>query len=61
MNSRVYVKGSSYNENEIDYYGMLQEVIRVKYLGNKCKVFMFKCHWYDTKHGLKKASFKWFG
>jgi hypothetical protein len=53
MNSGVCVKGSSYNENEIDYYGMLEEVIQLKYLGNKCKVFMFKCHWYDTKRGVK--------
>jgi hypothetical protein len=53
MNSGVCVKGSCYNGNEIDYYGMLEEVIRLKYLGSKCKVFMFKCHWYDTKRGLK--------
>ena len=53
MNSWVCVKGSCYNGNEIDYYGMLEEVIRLKYLGSKCKVFMFKCHWYDTKRGLK--------
>ena len=44
MNSGVYVKGSSYDTNECDYYGMLEEVVRLKYLGSKCKVFMFKCH-----------------
>ena len=53
MNNEVCVKGCCYNENEIDYYGMLEEVIQLKYLGSKCKVFMFKCHWYDTKRGLK--------
>jgi len=42
MNSGVCVKGSCYDDNERDYYGMLKEIIRVKYLGNKCKLFMFK-------------------
>jgi len=42
MNSGVYVKESCYDDNERDYYRMLKEIVRVKYLGNKCKLFMFK-------------------
>ena len=42
MNSGVCVKGSCYDDNERDYYGMLKEIVRVKYLENKCKLFMFK-------------------
>jgi len=53
MNSGVCVKGSCYDDNECDYYGMLEEVVRLKYLGSKCKVFMFKCHWYDTRRGIR--------
>jgi hypothetical protein len=53
MNSGVCVKGSCYDANECDYYGMLEEVVRLKYLGSKCKVFMFKCHWYDTRRGIR--------
>lgn len=49
MNSEVCVKGSCYDDNECDYYGMLKEVVRLKYLGSKCKLFLFKCNWYDTK------------
>jgi hypothetical protein len=53
MNSRVCVKGSCYDDNECDYYGMLEKVVQLKYLGSKCKVFMFKCHWYDTRRGIR--------
>jgi len=52
MNSGVCVKGSCYDDNERDYYGMLKEV-RLKYLGSKCKLFMFKCNWYDTKREIR--------
>jgi hypothetical protein len=53
MNSAVCVKGSCYDDNERDYYGMLKEVVRLKYLGSKCKLFLFKCNWYDTKRGIR--------
>jgi len=39
MNSGVCVKESCYDDNERDYYGMLKEVVRLKYLGSKCKFF----------------------
>ena len=52
MNSGVCVKKSCYDDNEYDYYGMLEEVVQLKYLGSKFKVFMFKCHWYDTRRGI---------
>jgi hypothetical protein len=45
MNSGVCVKESCYDDNERDYYGMLKEVVRL----SKCKLFMFKCNWYDSK------------
>jgi len=32
---------------------MLKEFVRLKYLGSKCKLFMFKCNWYDTKRGIR--------
>jgi len=47
MNSGVCVKGSAYNENEIDYYGILEEVIELQFLGQDNNVFLFKCHWFD--------------
>jgi hypothetical protein len=53
MNSGVCVKGSCYDDNKHDYYGMLKEVVRLKYLRSKCKLFLFKCNWYDTKRGIR--------
>ncbi|MQL86093.1 hypothetical protein Taro_018624 [Colocasia esculenta] len=47
MNSGVCVKGSAYNENEIDYYGIFEEVIELQFLGQDNNVFLFKCHWFD--------------
>jgi hypothetical protein len=32
---------------------MLEEVVQLKYLGSKCKLFMFKCHWYDTRRRIR--------
>jgi hypothetical protein len=32
---------------------MLEEVVRLKYLGSNCKVFMFKCHWYDIRREIR--------
>jgi hypothetical protein len=57
MNGGVCVKGSCYDDNEYlrsrCYYEMLEEVVRLKYLGRRCKVFMFKCHWYDRRRGIR--------
>ena len=47
MNNDVCVKGSAYNENEVDYYGILEEVIELQFLGQDNNVFLFKCHWFD--------------
>lgn len=47
MNSGVCVKGSVYNDDEIDYYGLLEEVIELQYLGPNNSIFLFKCHWFD--------------
>lgn len=41
MNSGVCVKGSYYDDLENDYYGLLNEVIKVRYLGEKNEIFIF--------------------
>ncbi|MQL91678.1 hypothetical protein Taro_024301 [Colocasia esculenta] len=35
MNSGVCVKGSAYNENKVDYYGILEEVIELQFFGTR--------------------------
>ncbi|MQM11478.1 hypothetical protein Taro_044385 [Colocasia esculenta] len=47
MNNNVCVKGSAYNENEVDYYGILEEVIELQFLGQGNNGFLVKCHWFD--------------
>jgi len=53
MNSGVCVLGSCYNDIEKDYYGMLEEIIELEYMGAQNKVVLFKCHWYETEKGVK--------
>ena len=49
MNSGVCVKGSAYNENECDCYGIIEEILELQYLGDDNHIFLFKCHWFDPK------------
>ncbi|XP_043807669.1 uncharacterized protein LOC110606087 [Manihot esculenta] len=53
LNSGVWVKGSCYNEYESDYYGLLNEVLELEYFGEKNKIIIFKCEWFDTNRGVR--------
>ena len=46
--SIVYVKGSTFNEFEINYFKKLKEVIELQYHSEHNKIFLFKCYLYDT-------------
>jgi len=50
MNYGVSVKGT----DEVEYYGILQEVIELTYLGSNriYKTILFKCDWFDSINGL---------
>ncbi|KAG6485562.1 hypothetical protein ZIOFF_054122 [Zingiber officinale] len=53
-NYGVCVLGSTVNEYEVDYYGVLEEILELKYYGLKEAIVLFKCHWYDTSDkGMK--------
>jgi hypothetical protein len=47
-NCGVCIKGSTSSEFEVDYYGRLEEVIKLQYHSEHNRVFLFKCYWYDT-------------
>ena len=47
-NSGVCVKRSTSSEFEVDYYGKLEEVVKLQYHSEHNRVFLFKCYWYDT-------------
>ena len=53
MNYGVCVKGSCYNDYNYDFYGILVDIIELMYVGIRNRVMLFKCHWVDTKKGVK--------
>jgi hypothetical protein len=49
LNHGVYVKGSENENNRVDYYGLLKEVIEVHFPGHPVlSVALFKCDWFDS-------------
>ena len=47
INSGVCIKGINYSTSESDYYGVLQEIIELEYLGLPLKrTVLFNCQWY---------------
>ncbi|XP_042432996.1 uncharacterized protein LOC122019608 [Zingiber officinale] len=53
-NYGICVLGSTINEYEVDYYGVLEEILELNYYGLKDVIVLFKCHWYDTSDkGMK--------
>ena len=59
QNSGVMVLGStSYGDDENNYYGVLQEIVELDFLGNDTRISMFKCLWYDIHKGMKVDRFK---
>ncbi|GJS44948.1 transposase, Ptta/En/Spm [Tanacetum coccineum] len=54
-NSGVCVKGSTYNEFESDYYGLLVEVLELNYhdSNGRCVVVLFKCDWFEPIQGVR--------
>ena len=47
-NNEVCIKGLTFNEFEVNYYGKLEEVIELQYHSEQNRVFLFKCYWHDT-------------
>ena len=49
--SGVCVRGSVWSEDELDYYGILLNVIELQYGFDH--LVLSKCHWFDTTRGLR--------
>ncbi|XP_073119939.1 uncharacterized protein [Henckelia pumila] len=48
-NSGVHVRGVAGDGTSTDYYGIIDEILEVKYAGNsQSKTVHFKCMWFDT-------------
>lgn len=54
-NSGECAKGSTYNEFESDYYGLLVDVLEVNYRDSngRCVVVLFKCDWFEPIQGVR--------
>ncbi|XP_029128809.1 uncharacterized protein LOC109806321 [Cajanus cajan] len=46
MNSGVCVRGNIYGENDLDYYGIVEDILELSYLGHQ-RVIILRCHWFD--------------
>ncbi|XP_073122058.1 uncharacterized protein [Henckelia pumila] len=48
-NSGVHVRGVAGDGTSTNYYGIIDEILEVKYAGNsQSKTVLFKCTWFDT-------------
>ena len=41
INSGVCVRGSIYGDNDLDYYGIIEEILELSYLGAQNKVLFY--------------------
>ncbi|RDX96518.1 hypothetical protein CR513_20811, partial [Mucuna pruriens] len=41
-----------YGENDLDYYGIIEEILELSYLGSQKKVFLLQCQWFDLINGV---------
>jgi len=53
MNSGICVRGNIYGENDLDYYGIVDEILELSYVGFGNKVVILHCHWFDPVNGVK--------
>ena len=53
MNSGICVRGNIYGENDLDYYGIVEEILELSYVGFENKVVILHCHWFDPIKGVK--------
>lgn len=53
-NSGVMTSAYDANDNIVDYYGVLQNIIELSFGGSKeLKVVFFECEWFDTRNGTR--------
>ena len=52
MNSGVRIKDGCWEGSESDYYGILEGVIKLSYIGGN-SIVLFKYQWFDNNNGMK--------
>ncbi|PIN16413.1 hypothetical protein CDL12_10940 [Handroanthus impetiginosus] len=56
MNSGVCCRGSLYGDNEMDDYGVIEEILELAYVGQGNNVFIFRYCWFDPVYYTKYPS-----
>ncbi|KAI3520702.1 hypothetical protein L1887_10152 [Cichorium endivia] len=52
-NYGVCVRGETYNAEESDYYGLVDDILEIEYYGRgHSVVVLFRCTWFDNDHGV---------
>jgi hypothetical protein len=54
VNSGVVSRAINEQGREINYYGIIQQILEFSFAGDKeLKVVFFVCNWFDTIHGIQ--------
>jgi hypothetical protein len=54
VNSWVVTRAINEQEQEINYFGIIQQILEFSFAGDKeLKVVFFICNWFDSIHGIR--------
>ena len=58
VNSGVVTRAVDAEGREINYYGIIQNILEFSFAGDKkLEVFFFDCKWFDSIHGIRQNQF----
>jgi hypothetical protein len=52
VNSGVVTRGINEQGQEINYYGIIQQILEFNIVGDKELKVVFVCNWFDSIHGV---------
>jgi hypothetical protein len=57
-NTRVVTRALDAHEREINYYGIIQNILEFNFIGNKTlKVVFFLCDWFYNNNGIRQSQY----
>jgi hypothetical protein len=59
-NTGVVTRAIDVEGHEYKYYGVIKNIIKYNFVGNKnLKTMFFNCDWFDPNHGTRENEFVW--